>query len=119
MPLGDPARRDSVALGDLVLDANAQVPVAEDKLVEAQRPPDPVMTLIVARIDVIAEVSAVDTNGGGRVLPEQTRSSASRARRVGSLAAIAERRLRIGDGLPAHRLAVSHGPNVRESRIHA
>jgi hypothetical protein len=65
--LGDPARRDPVVLGHLVLHANAQVAVTEDELVEAERPPDPVAARVVARVDVIAEVSAVDTDGSGWV----------------------------------------------------
>src|SRR6266540_5022721 len=65
--LGNPPRRDAVALGHLVLDANAQVAVAEHDLVEAKRPADPVVACVVATVDVIAEVSAVDADGSGRV----------------------------------------------------
>src|SRR5215211_154771 len=65
--LGDPARRDPVVLGYLVLHANAQVAVTEDELVEAERPPDPVVARVVASVDVIAEVSAVDADRSRRV----------------------------------------------------
>ena len=56
-----------IALPDLVLDADAQVPVAEEELVEAERAPDALVAVILGGVDVIVEVAAVDANGGGGV----------------------------------------------------
>src|SRR5215207_3733075 len=67
MALGHPARGDPLALAHLVLDADAQVAVTEDELVETERLPDPVVPAVLARVDVIVEVGAVDANGGGRI----------------------------------------------------
>ena len=53
-PSATQARRDPVALGHLVLHANAQVTVTEDELVNAERPPDPVVARVVTSVDVCA-----------------------------------------------------------------
>jgi hypothetical protein len=65
--LGDPARRDPVVLGHLVLHANAQVAVTEDELVEAERPPDPLVAAVLRRIDVVLKLAAIDANGRRRI----------------------------------------------------
>jgi hypothetical protein len=65
--LGDPARRDTVALGHLVLHVNAEVAVAEDELVEAERPPDPLVAALLRRIDVVLKLAAIDANGRRRI----------------------------------------------------
>jgi len=65
--LGRPARSDALALADLILDADLQIAVAEDELVERERLPDPLVPVVLARIDVVVEGGAVHTDGGGRV----------------------------------------------------
>src|SRR6185503_10176856 len=67
MALGHPARGDALALGHLILDADAQIAVAEDELVEPERLPDPFVPAVLARVDVVVEVGAVDADGRGRV----------------------------------------------------
>jgi hypothetical protein len=65
--LGHPARGDALALADLVLDSDAQVAVAEDELVEAERAPDAVVPVVLAGVDVIVKAGAVDADGQGGV----------------------------------------------------
>lgn len=60
MSLGDPARDDAVVVGELLLDSDGEVAVAEQQLVQRQRLGDPLMALVVAGVDVVDEVSAVD-----------------------------------------------------------
>ena len=56
MALRHPARSDALALADLILDADTQIAVAEDQLVEAERLPDPVVAAVLAGVDVIVKV---------------------------------------------------------------
>ena len=67
MALGDPARSDALALADLILDADAQIAIAEDELVEAERLPDPLVPVVLARVDVVVEIRAVDADSDGGV----------------------------------------------------
>jgi hypothetical protein len=53
-------------LADLVYDADLQVAVGEQQLVKRQRAADPVVAVVITRVDVIQEVGAVhpDRCGG-------------------------------------------------------
>src|SRR5437899_5664501 len=55
VPLGDPAGDDPIPLRDLILDADTEVPVAKQQLVERERLPDPIMPALVACVDVVEE----------------------------------------------------------------
>jgi MFS transporter/AAA domain-containing protein len=65
--LGDPARRDTVTLRDLILHPDREVAVAEDELVEPERLADPIVPAVLSRVYVVVKVLAVDAHGCRRV----------------------------------------------------